>query len=132
MEHIRKYFEQDGLAAHLGIELAEVSPGRATATMPVREHHLNSFGTVHGAAIFALADFVFAVASNSHGTIAVALHADICFLKPGGSGTLKAEASEVACSRKVGTYAIRVTNDAGEVVAVFQGMVYRKGDPIPE
>ena len=31
--------------------------------MKIKEHHLNSMGTVHGAALFALADLVFAVAS---------------------------------------------------------------------
>jgi len=130
MEHLRKYFERDALAAHLGIELVEVSPGRAVARMPVRDHHLNSHGIVHGAAIFALADFAFAAASNSHGTVAVALNASISFLKAGGPGTLTAEATEVAKSHKIGTYAITITDDDHDRVAVFQGMVYRKRDAI--
>ena len=131
MEHIREYFKQDALAAHLGIELLDVSEGRAVARMEVRDHHFNSFGIVHGAAVFALADFAFAAASNSHGTIAVALSATICFLRPGGRGVLTATADEVARSNRIGTYTIRVADEAGETVALFQGMVYRKRDPIP-
>ena len=130
MEAIKKFFKRDALAGHLGIELAEVSPGRAVARMPVRDFHLNHVGIVHGGAIFALADLAFAAASNAHGTVAVALNADICFVKPGGPGTLTATAREVALGNKVGTYAIDVTDDAGETVAVFQGMVYRKRDQI--
>ena len=131
MEHIRKYFERDTLAAHLGIELVDVAPGRALARMPVKDCHFNPFGTVHGAALFALADFAFAAAANSHGTIAVALSANILFTKAGGRGTLTAAAEEIARSRRVATYAIKVSDEAEDTVAVFQGTVYRKGDPIP-
>ena len=131
MDHIREYFKRDALAAHLGIELVDVSPGCCVARMQVEDCHFNPFGTVHGAALFALADFAFAAAANSHGSIAVALSANILFTKPGGRGTLIAEAEEVARSKRIATYAIKVTDEAGDTVAVFQGTVYRKGEPIP-
>jgi acyl-CoA thioesterase len=130
MEHIRAYFERDTLAGHLGVELVEIAPGRAVARMAVKEHHFNSYGTVHGGAIFALADVAFAAASNAHGTVAVALNANISFLKAAVAGTLTAEASEVSLGKKIATYAIRITDDDGDAVATFQGMVYRKGEPI--
>ncbi len=130
MERMKQYFARDTLAAHLGIELLEVSPGHARARMQVREHHFNSFGTVHGGAIFSLADFVFAAAANAHGTVAVALNANICFLRPVTSGALTAEGREISLGNKVATYAIEVADEAGRAVAVFQGMVYRKGQPI--
>ena len=60
-------FRQDRFAAHVGIELLEAAPGRASARLEIGEHHLNAIGLVHGAAIFSLADLVFAVASNAHG-----------------------------------------------------------------
>jgi acyl-CoA thioesterase len=131
MDRIREYFERDALAAHLGIELVEVAPGRAVTRMQVEGHHLNSYGIVHGAAIFALADFAFAASSNAHGTVAVALNANICFVKAGGRETLTAEATEVSCGKRTGTYAITIRNEAGETIAVFQGMVYRKQEPLP-
>lgn len=31
-----------------------------------------------------------------------------------------------------GTYAIRVTDEAGDTAAVFQGLVYRKNTPVTE
>lgn len=132
MESLKRYLGRDALAKHLGIDLVEVSPGAAVARMPVRDHHLNSHGIVHGAAIFALADVAFAAASNSHGTVAVALSAAIAFIKAGGPGTLTARASEISVSPKIGTYAITVTDDAGETVAAFQGQVYRKRDAVPQ
>ena len=130
MEDIREYFRQDALAKHLGIDLADVSPGSAVAKMAVRDIHRNSHGTVHGGAIFTLADFAFAAASNSHGTVAVALNAGINFTRPASAGVLTATASEVSCGRTVATYSVTVTDDAGKTVALFQGMVFRKGEPV--
>ena len=131
MESLKEYFANDTLAAHMGMELLEISPGRSRVRMKVRDFHYNSWRTVHGGAIFALADFAFAAAGNSHGTLAVALSASISFLKAATAGVLTAEAKEVSRSRRVANYLITVTDDAGEAVAIFQGTVYRKGDPIP-
>jgi len=88
--------------------------------------------SVHGGAIFALADLVFAAASNSHGTVAVAINANISFLKASAGGTLFADAREISKNPKLGTYTIDVTNEDGDVIAVFQGMVYRKKDKIED
>ncbi len=131
MEQIKRYFERDRLARLLGMELTDVAPGRATARMTVGEDHLNSIGTAHGGVVFSLADFVFAAASNAHGTVAVALNATISYMKAVPPGeVISASAEEVALGRKTGTYLITVTDAAGEKVALFQGMVYRKGDAI--
>ncbi len=130
MKHIREFFKKDALAAHLGIELLDVSPGKAVARMQLRDHHLNGLGTLHGGAAFTLADFTFAAAANSHGTVAVALSATISFVKAVRTGVLTAEAVEISVSRKIGTYTVNVTDETGQIVAVFQGMVYRKGEPI--
>jgi acyl-CoA thioesterase len=54
-------------------EVRPAGHGRAQAKMTLQPHHCNALGTVHGGAIFTLADFAFAAASNSHGTVAVAL-----------------------------------------------------------
>ena len=130
MEHVKRYFERDAYAKHLGMELVEVSPGAAAARMAIGDCHRNMHGVVHGGAIFSLADLAFAAACNSHGTVAVALNASISFLKPGLKGTLTATAKEVSLGSKISVYDIPVTNDDGELVATFQGMAYRKRDPI--
>ena len=81
MEAIKTFFKQDKFAEHVGIELLAVSEGCARASLEIKPHHLNAVGIVHGAAIFSLADLVFAMASNSHGTVAVAVNANISFMK---------------------------------------------------
>lgn len=126
MDKIRELLSRDQFAKHSGIELVEVSKGYAKAVMPLQKIHLNGVGTVHGGAIFTLADFVFAAASNSHGTIAVAINVSISYVKAAIKGTLTAEAAEESINAKLATYRVRVTDDGGDLVASFQGMVYRK------
>jgi acyl-CoA thioesterase len=131
MENMKGFFQRDAFAAHLGMELVEISPGQAVTRMQVQDQHCNTFGMAHGAVIFALADFAFEAACNSHGTVAVALNVSISFLKAAGRGPLTARATEVSRGNRIGTYDIRVTDEGGDLVATFQGMAYRKQDPIP-
>jgi acyl-CoA thioesterase len=131
-ESLRRFFKNDKFAAHSNIELLSVSPGQARAKMALHPHHLNGYGTVQGGAIFTLADFAFAAASNSHGTVAVAINVSITFMKAGTHGTLWAEAKELSRNFKLGSYTVEVKDDAGELVALFQGLVYRKSEKIPE
>ncbi len=130
MERIMRFFENDRFAKHSGIEVLEVSEGKAKAKMEIGEKHLNGVGLVHGGAIFTLADLAFAVASNSHGTAALAINVSIAYLKATTKGTLFAEAEEVSRNPKLATYAVRVTNEDDELIALFQGTVYRKKDKI--
>jgi len=130
MQAIREFFKRDRFAQHCGIELLELGEGRAKAKMAIRDCHRNGVDLVHGGAIFTLADLVFAVAANSHGTVAVAINVSIWFVKAAKQGTLCAEAKETSRNPKLATYSIEVTDDTGDLVARFEGMVYRKKDSI--
>jgi acyl-CoA thioesterase len=126
VEKMKEFFKRDLFCKHCGIELMEVSEGHASARMAVTPNHLNGVGTVQGGAIFTLADFAFAAASNSHGTVAVAINVNISFVKAINKGTLFAEAKETSRNHKLATYDVRVTDDTGGLIAIFDGMVYRK------
>ncbi|MFY9638158.1 MAG: PaaI family thioesterase [Methanobacterium sp.] len=130
IETIKKFFKGDRLAEYLGIELVEVSMGKAVARMEVKDEHLNGINTVHGGAIFTLADFAFAVAANSHGRVTVAINVSISFMKAATSGTLTAIANEISLNPKIATYTVNICNEDGELIAIFQGLAYRKRDKI--
>jgi acyl-CoA thioesterase len=131
METIKRYFKNDQFANRSGIELLSVSSGHATAKMTLHPHHLNSYRTVQGGAIFTLADLTFAAAANSHGTVAVAINVNITFMKAASTGTLWAEAKEISKNFKIGTYTVDVKDDQGDLVAQFQGLAYRKQEKLP-
>jgi acyl-CoA thioesterase len=126
MDDREHFMTRDAFARQAGIVLLESAPGRARVKMEIRDMHLNSHGTVHGGAIFTLADTAFAVASNSHGIPAAAINAHISYMKSASSGTLTADAEEFALNPKLATYVVRVSDGDGNPIALFQGMVYRK------
>jgi acyl-CoA thioesterase len=121
-----QFFANDAWAQEAGIELVEVSAGRAKVRMRIGGWHKNSHGTVHGGAIFTLADTAFALASNSHEIPAAAINAHISYVKAASGGTLYALAEEFSLNPKIATYTVTVTDDKGERIAFFEGMVYRK------
>lgn len=126
MEEIREFFKRDKFARHCGIKLLEVSEGMAKTEMEIKEEHLNGVNTVHGGAIFTLADFTFAVAANSYGQITVAINASITYMKAVTSGKITAEAREISRNPKLSTYTINVYDESGDVIAIFQGLAYEK------
>ncbi len=130
LEALRQLFLRDQFARHSGIELIDAGPGRATARMALGPQHLNGLGTVHGGAIFTLADFAFAVAANSHGPASVAINVSISFLKAARTGTLEAVAREIQVNPRLGHYTVEVRDESGELVAVFNGMAYRKKESV--
>ena len=106
----------------MGMEILVCEPGRAVLRMPVQALHLNGHQICHGGFIFTLADSTFAFACNSYNKNAVAAGCSIEFLKPAHEGdVLTCEAQEQVLSGRHGIYDMRVTNQRGEVVAVFRG-----------
>lgn len=131
MQEMKEFFSTNDLfARHSGIELVDVGPGWAKASMKIEPFHFNGAKTVHGGAIFTLADFAFAVASNSHGILAMGINTSVSFVKAALTGTLYAEAREQSRNPKLASYSVMITDDVGDVVAIFQGMVYRKKESI--
>jgi len=132
MEQAKRIFAQDRFAKHAGIEIVEVGKGYSKARMPIdKDKHFNSANVVHGGAIFTLADFAFAVASNSHGQLALAINVNISFIKAKEEGCLYAEATEVTEPTRLGIYDVTVTDEEERLIARFHGMVYRKQEKVP-
>ena len=131
-ETIGRWMEQqDRFARLLGIKLQQVAPGYSQVSLQVTSDMLNAVGITHGGVTFALADFAFAVASNSHGKAAVAITAQINYPSASGAGDLLvAEAREANKTGRTGLYNIEVRNTGGELVALFTGTVYRRSDDV--
>jgi acyl-CoA thioesterase len=127
---MQKYLDffrvNDHFARHCGIELLEVKPGYARASMVLQPFHFNGAQTAHGGAIFTLADFAFAVAVNSQGKLALAINTTMAFVNPAVAGTLFAVAEELASNRRLGTYQVCIRDEKDQLIAQFQGTAYRK------
>lgn len=118
----------------MGMELLSCEPGRALMRMTVAERHLNGHKICHGGFIFTLADSTFAFACNSRNRVTVAAGCSIEFLKPGLPGdVLTCEGVEQVLQGRHGIYDMKVSNQRGEVVAMFRGKSAQlPGSVIPE
>ena len=125
-------FARDRYAALTGVEIIEVQKGYCKARLVIEDKHLNAANVVQGGAIFTLADLAFAVASNSHGQLALAINANISFLRGKSKGILYAIATEVGEPKRLGAYDVLITDEQDEIIARFNGMVYRKNQKLPE
>lgn len=126
MDKVKAFTEKDAFARHCGVELLEIGEGTAHGRLEIGPEHLNGVGIVHGAAIFTLADAVFAAAANSHGYVAVAININISYLKSTESGVLCARAVENNQRGRIGSYTITITDQTEQTIALFEGLAYRK------
>lgn len=125
-ETARRFFSRDRYAALTGIKIIEVGEGYCQASLTIQDKHLNAANVVQGGAIFTLADLAFAVASNGQGQLALAVNVNISFLNSKSSGTLFATATELGEPKRLGAYDVLVTDELGQIIARFNGLVYRK------
>ncbi len=125
-EEVRKYLEENDRFAELaGVEVLEAGEGWARAKLELGAQHLNSLGTVHGGAIFTLADVTFAAATHVEGRQAPGIQVSINYFNAISEGILYAEAERVHDHPKLATYRVEIENEAGELVADFEGTAYR-------
>ncbi len=129
---LKEFFENnDQLAKNNGMSIIEIDDGFAVTSMQIKYEHLNGANVAHGGIIFSLADYAFAIASNSHGTLALGINTSISFLNAAFENEiLTATAKEVDKNHKLASYIITVTNQEEKTIAVMQGMVYKKDKQI--
>ena len=124
---IKEFFKKDRFATLIGAELVETDKGYAKARMKVEECHLNGGDVCQGGAIFTLADLAFAAAVNSHGTLTFAITSHITYVRSARKGDwLYAEAHETVDHHSVPLCEVKVTDEKGNLIAVFSGSGYRK------
>ncbi|MDI9569932.1 MAG: hotdog fold thioesterase [Pseudomonadota bacterium] len=131
-EAIFRQVAREPFARKFHLRLVEIDEGYARVEMAFTPDMENIFGKAHGGALFALMDEAFEVASNSHGTTAVALNTSIGFLaSPNPGAMLVAEAREINRTVRTAVYEIKAREESGRLIASCQALVYRTGKPLP-
>lgn len=124
--------EKEPFAKKLGLKLIDLDTGYSKVELTLSADTENIFGMAHGGALFALIDEAFETASNSHGTMAVALNMNVSYLSaPAKNAKLIAEASELNITSKTAVYDIKVMDDGKRLIAACQALVYRMVKPLP-
>ena len=128
---IQDFLQGDKFALLAGVELLEVGNGYAKACMEVKPEHLNGGGVCQGGALFTLADLAFAAATNSHARLTFSIDSSIHFFRSVSEGMLYAEAHEVFNHKRLANCEVRITTEAGALIATFNGTGYRKDSALP-
>ncbi len=124
--------EKEPFARKFGLKLVDLDEGYSKVEMNFTPDMENILGMAHGGAVFALIDEAFETASNSHGTVAVALNMNITYVSSPSSGSrLTAEAREFSRTHKTASYDIKVVDDQNNLIASCQALVYRRDKPLP-
>ncbi len=121
-EHGEAMFADDEGSKTLGIELVEVSDGRAVTRLEVGPEMLNGLGLCHGGFIFAVGDTALAFAANSQGEGAPTRAAAISYRRPARAGTvLEATAEVIDRDDKQLLVEVEVVDQQGELIASLRG-----------
>lgn len=115
-------YQRDHTAHALGIQIAQVAHGSATLHMQVRQDMVNGHDICHGGMMATLCDTAFAYACNSYNANTVASGFSIEILAPAKLGdTLVAVAVEQIVRGRTGVYDVKLTNQSGDIIALFRG-----------
>lgn len=118
-EKALEFFKKDIYAMETtGISLDEVGEQYAKCSLKWDNRHVNATGHVMGGAIFTLADFTFAVATNFNQPLTVTTVSNISFLGSPKGDTLIAESKLVKDGKRSCFHEVTVTDNLGNLVAL--------------
>ena len=118
LDEVNEYFGKDKYATEqTGAKILEAGDNYSKVMLTIDDRHKNARGFVMGGVFYTLADFAYAVATNSKDYAAVTVTASISFLKPPKGNELYAEATPVKDGRSILFYEVKVTDDLGNHVA---------------
>lgn len=122
LEQVQRIFSNDRFASEAtGCRIVEAGPGHAVCELDVCERHLNEKGGVMGGAIFTLADFACAGASNIGEEPTVSVAFSIQYLSAVKGKRLIATADAQKNGRTLGFYDCMVRDDLGRDIAHVTG-----------
>ena len=126
LEELREHYKADRFATDAGCSIVEAGKEKTVCEMPVTEKLRNAHGGVMGGAIFTLADFAFAVASNYGGIPSVAIQCDIRYYSATKGEKLIATCKTDKEGRTLGHYTVEITDDQGKAIAGYTAVAFRK------
>jgi acyl-CoA thioesterase len=108
--------------------------GRSRFELSVRPEHMNPYGVLHGAVVYALVDTAMGAALVSRlepGERCATLEVKIHYLAPVTGGELTAEARLVERTRRIGVLEARAWAGGERLVALATGTFYIQGPAAP-
>ena len=128
-DQIEAVFANDRFATQAaGCRVVEGERGRAVCEMELADIHKNAMGNVMGGAIFTLADFALAIASNTGENPSVSVSSTIEYLSASKGTCLVATSDADKSGRRLGFYTTDITDDTGRRIARVAATVFRESE----
>ncbi len=126
LKELRELYKNDRFATNAGCKIIEADSDKVVCEMEISEKLLNAHGSVMGGAIFTLADFAFAVASNLNGVPSVAVESDIRFYSATKGKKLIATCKTDKDGRTLGHYTVEIKDDLDKKIAGYTAVAFHK------
>lgn len=113
-ERLQRIVTENAYMQHLGIELLAVEQGYVKARMPYSLKITNTYGSIHGGALYSFADTVAGIAACTYGTCSSTIDGSMNYIRPAmNTRYVICEATEVRQGRQVSVYRTEIFNDDG-------------------
>ena len=120
---VQQMLDHDLFSQWLDINVDEISEGKCTISMKVKEQMTNGFKIAHGGIAYSLADSCAAFTANSFGKIAVTQESKIKYIKKTFTGD-ELTASCMTSFDEKKNLEVRIENQANELIAVYSCQIH--------
>ena len=126
LSELQEIYRNDRFATNSGCTIVEACSEKVVCEMTVKDDLLNAHGSVMGGAIFTLADFAFAVASNLNGVPSVAIESNIRFYTTTKGTKLIATCKIDKDGRSLGYYTVEIKDNLDKKIAGYTAVAFHK------
>ncbi len=123
-EKIMERYKNDRFATNAGCKIVEAKKDRVVCEMPITDSLMNADNSVMGGAIFTLADFCFAVASNLLKSPSVAIECNIRYYAKTKGKKLIATCTTDKDGRTLGHYTVEIIDDENKKIAGYTAIAF--------
>ena len=112
-----KMFDSD-FSQHIGVRTLEQGYGHCKVRLDITKQHMNPIGSVHGGAIFTMADEASGIAASTTGGICTTVDSHIEFLNAAiGVKYLTAEAKPKKIGKKIRSFVVEIKDEKERLIA---------------
>ena len=112
-----KMFDAD-FSKHMGLYVTEQGPGYCKVKLDVKKEHMNPIGSVHGGALFTMADEACGIAASTTGGVCTTVDSHIEFLNAAiGVKYLTAEAKPKKLGKKIRSFIVEIKDEKERLIA---------------
>lgn len=124
LNKLQELYKNDRFATNAGCVIVEATEEKTICEMQITDNLLNAHGSVMGGAIFTLADFAFAIASNYAGVPSVAIECNIRFYAATKGKKLIAICRTDKDGKTLGHYTVEICDDLGKKIAGYTAIAF--------